>query len=78
MQPAAARYPEQRTPLAPGCRYLWTLAGLAKVRVGKTRVTARSWRWPADIVSWDSTQLRWIQVVDRSGLRSRWHRLRLR
>jgi hypothetical protein len=51
--------------------------GLAKIRVGKTRKSARTYSWPADIVSWDSTQLRWIQVVDRVGNKSTWARLRL-
>lgn len=51
--------------------------GIDTVKVGKTRSGARTWRWPADIVSWDSTQLRWIQVTDRAGNESRWYRLRL-
>jgi hypothetical protein len=51
--------------------------GIAKVLVGKTRSSARSYPWPADIVSWDSTQLRWIRVVDGAGYRSTWYRLRL-
>jgi hypothetical protein len=51
--------------------------GIERVLVGKTRAGARSWRWPADIVSWDSTQLRWIRVVDGAGNASRWYHLRL-
>ncbi|KQW48577.1 hypothetical protein ASC77_07470 [Nocardioides sp. Root1257] len=51
--------------------------GIAYAKVGKTRSSTRRFSWPADIVSWDSSQLRWIQVVDRTGLRSRWYRLRL-
>ncbi|GAA4740535.1 hypothetical protein GCM10023350_26230 [Nocardioides endophyticus] len=51
--------------------------GISKVLVGKLRSSARSYKWPADIVSWDSTQLRWIRVVDGAGYRSKWYRLRL-
>ncbi len=51
--------------------------GISKVLVGKKRSDARSYPWPADIVSWDSTQLRWIRVVDGAGYRSKWYRLRL-
>lgn len=51
--------------------------GIAWARVGKTRHGAKRYGWPADIVSWDSTQLRWIQVGDKAGYKSRWYRLRL-
>lgn len=51
--------------------------GIAFARVGKTRSSTRKFGWPADVVSWDSSQLRWIQVTDRAGLKSRWYRLRL-
>jgi hypothetical protein len=51
--------------------------GISRVLVGKKRSGARSYPWPADIVSWDSTQLRWIRVVDGAGYRSKWYRLRL-
>lgn len=51
--------------------------GISKVLVGKKRSSARSYRWPADIVSWDSTQLRWIRVIDGAGYKSKWYRLRL-
>ncbi|MFC6044396.1 hypothetical protein [Nocardioides hankookensis] len=51
--------------------------GIAYAKVGKTRSSTRRFSWPPDIVSWDSSQLRWIQVVDKVGLRSRWYHLRL-
>jgi hypothetical protein len=51
--------------------------GISKVLVCKLRSSTRSYKWPADIVSWDSTQLRWIRVVDGAGYRSKWYRLRL-
>jgi len=51
--------------------------GITKVLVGKQRSSARSYAWPADIVSWDSTQLRWIRVIDGAGYRSTWYRLRI-
>jgi hypothetical protein len=51
--------------------------GIAWAKVGKTRSSARRYSWPADVVSWDSTQLRWIQVGDKAGYKSRWYRLRL-
>jgi len=51
--------------------------GISSVLVGKKRSGARSYPWPADIVSWDSTQLRWIRVVDGAGYKSKWYRLRL-
>ncbi|GAA4708699.1 hypothetical protein GCM10023349_29350 [Nocardioides conyzicola] len=51
--------------------------GIAFARVGKTRSSTKKFGWPADVVSWDSSQLRWIQVTDRAGLRSKWYRFRL-
>jgi len=52
-------------------------SGIATVTYGRSRTNTETRRWPADIVSWDSSWLQWFRVTDRAGHTSRWYRLRL-
>ncbi|GAW48498.1 uncharacterized protein (Precursor) [Nocardioides sp. PD653] len=64
-------------------RWAWVLtisasdvgSGLAEVQVGKSRSTARTLRWGRPVTNADSSQLRWVRVLDRAGNASGWYHL---
>ena len=66
-------------------RWSWVLSfrvaergsGLARVQVGKHKHGARTVRWGTPVGSPDSSQLRWVRVLDRAGNASNWYHLRI-